>query len=774
MRFSAVYKVSLFPIGMLSTGLPNSNGPQYAALRHEFMGEFAEYHRTHHSLDAVADTTCADLWREQFSNRKYLYRLEAHLQTIQSYIPSEELDLFDHPLDLTTDVTIEELIASPSWQFLTDLSREIENMRPDQIEHTPAHRMLLEAHNVKHLRQALSIVRLAQDPNPEHVPLFSAHIATGTPRSLSFEGLSQLIGGLRQLHVVLSGDEVSLEDKRSFMIDLTDGVDAMINMIRENDIEYHRPGDGLPRRHSEDPLARIVEITEQVVAHIDFCRGLLFRFVSRETRDHWMAMSRELHDLLFGLLEDLYAEEDFLEGLDEEVLVGVSEAAEELMQIAESLMQGQQDLSGRDAQVLLRRASAIYTALTDEGRSFLELLAPGTYTALMSNLHPDGEAREILQPRSEFEQRVSQLVVPPTDFVELDVPRERLLEHAVEWFEAHTGDEIRNYGFSINFLDEAGNDGGGLRREWFFLLAQAIADGTNGILVETESRRHVPCVLGDNVMGFVGKFVAKAIISGQRIPIRFAPHVLRFIIDGLDSVLLDLEMYREVNPSQSSSLSWILQNDPHSDGWEEATRDLSFSADLFELGQHSVHELIAGGADVPVTDENKVDYIQRLVEFKMRESVRPQLESFLAGFYSVLPRDSLEGGFTAGELDVVIAGQPEIDVADLRASTVYLGYARSDQQIVWFWEVVEGFNQEELSLLVKFTSGTPLTPVRGFANLPLKIARVGLHRNHANNPLPSSHTCENQLHLPAYTSKGELRDKLVRSITIGHEGFGFS
>jgi hypothetical protein len=396
MRFSAACKVSLFPIAMLATRLPHSNDFRHAILRHEFMEEFAEYYHTQNPLDAVADTTCADLWRDQFPNRKYLYRLEAHLQTIQSsYIPTAKLDLFDPSMDLTSDATMEELIASPSWQFLTDLSRELENMRPDQIEHTSAHRMLSDAHNVDHLRRALSSVRWAQDPNPAHVPLFSAHFATGTPRSLSFEGLSQLIGGLRQLQEVLIGNEVSLDDKRSFMIDLTDGVDAMIKMIREHDIKYHRPVEELPRRHSEDPLARIDEITEQVVGHVDFCRGLLFRFVSRETRDYWMDTLRELHDLLFVLLEVLYAEEDFLEGIDEEVLFGVSEAAGELMQIADTLMDGQQDLSGREAQVLLRRATAIYAALTDEGRAIIELLAPGTYTALLSNLHPDGEAREI-------------------------------------------------------------------------------------------------------------------------------------------------------------------------------------------------------------------------------------------------------------------------------------------------------------------------------------------------------------------------------------------
>jgi E3 ubiquitin-protein ligase HUWE1 len=120
----------------------------------------------------------------------------------------------------------------------------------------------------------------------------------------------------------------------------------------------------------------------------------------------------------------------------------------------------------------------------------------------------------------------------------------------------------------------------------------------------------------------------------------------------------------------------------------------------------------------------------------------------------------LEGRFTADELHIVIAGIPEIDIADMRANTKYEGYSETDQQSIWLCEVVEA----EMSLLMQFSSGTPLAPVEGFGSLPCKIARVGIHENPANNPLPTAHTCWNQLDLPAYTSKEELREKLFGPI----------
>jgi hypothetical protein len=368
-----------------------------------------------------------------------------------------------------------------------------------------------------------------------------------------------------------------------------------------------------------------------------------------------------------------------------------------------------------------------------------------------------------------LEDRAANLIVRTTRYLHLEVPREQLLERAVEWFEAHTGEEIRESGVSIYFQDESGSDAGGLRREWFHLLGQAIADDANGFLVETDSRRLAPSADADTSMEFVGKFVAKAIVAGHRVPIRFSKILLRYILEGLDSVLLDLDIYREDHLPHATFLMWIMDNDPSSEGWEQETRDLSFSADLFHDGQHSRHELIEGGAAIPVTNENKADYVERVIEYQLRQSMRPQLESFLSGFYSVLPRESLEGRFTADELDIVIAGYlehpEEIDLADLKAHTEYSGYTDVDEQVVWFWEVVEKFDQGLLSLLVQFSLGTPHAPVGGFASFPpLKIARIEVHDDSENYPFSSADTSLNQIDLPAYTSKEELEYKLTLSI----------
>lgn len=53
-------------------------------------------------------------------------------------------------------------------------------------------------------------------------------------------------------------------------------------------------------------------------------------------------------------------------------------------------------------------------------------------------------------------------------------------------------------------------------------------------------------------------------------------------------------------------------------------------------------------------------------------------------------------------------------VADLKANTEYTGYTVASNVVQWFWEVVEGFNKEDMARLLQFVTGTskviPLKP----------------------------------------------------------------
>ena len=72
-------------------------------------------------------------------------------------------------------------------------------------------------------------------------------------------------------------------------------------------------------------------------------------------------------------------------------------------------------------------------------------------------------------------------------------------------------------------------------------------------------------------------------------------------------------------------------------------------------------ELKAGGVDIPVTEENKKDYVDAIVEYRISKRVNEQFEAFMTGFSELIPQD-LINVFDERELELLIGGMSEIDV----------------------------------------------------------------------------------------------------------------
>ena len=118
----------------------------------------------------------------------------------------------------------------------------------------------------------------------------------------------------------------------------------------------------------------------------------------------------------------------------------------------------------------------------------------------------------------------------------------------------------------------------------------------------------------------------------------------------------------------------------------------------------------------------------------------------------------------------------KVDLGDLRANTEYNGYSPSSPSVVWFWQVVEELDKQELALLLQFVTGTSKVPLGGFRALQGISGPQRFQIQRAYGPpdrLPSAHTCFNQLDLPEYASKAQLAERLRMAIHEGHEGFGF-
>ena len=70
--------------------------------------------------------------------------------------------------------------------------------------------------------------------------------------------------------------------------------------------------------------------------------------------------------------------------------------------------------------------------------------------------------------------------------------------------------------------------------------------------------------------------------------------------------------------------------------------------------------LYPGGKEDPVTEDNKVSWVNMIAKAHMREEIRPQIKSFLEGLYELIPEDSLKI-FNSSDLELLISGLPTID-----------------------------------------------------------------------------------------------------------------
>ena len=78
------------------------------------------------------------------------------------------------------------------------------------------------------------------------------------------------------------------------------------------------------------------------------------------------------------------------------------------------------------------------------------------------------------------------------------------------------------------------------------------------------------------------------------------------------------------------------------------------------FGRIEEKELVPGGSDIRVTDENKVAYFEKMGYFRMYESIKKQIDAFLQGFHELIPKNLVKI-FSPSELELLISGLPNFD-----------------------------------------------------------------------------------------------------------------
>ncbi|RMZ32370.1 hypothetical protein D0859_03491 [Hortaea werneckii] len=425
------------------------------------------------------------------------------------------------------------------------------------------------------------------------------------------------------------------------------------------------------------------------------------------------------------------------------------------------------------------RMEGLFFKFTEDNRKILNELIrnnPKLMSGNLSILAKNSKVLEFDNKRTYFNRKLRSRgdARVPHPSLQLNIRRDNVFMDSYKSLYFKSAEEIKYGKLNIRFHGEEGIDAGGVSREWFGSMARQMFNPDYALFNPVASDRTTfhPNPHSDvneehlSFFKFIGRIIGKALYEGRLLDCHFSRAVYRRILGRTvslkDMESLDLDYYR--------SLVWILENDITDVTFE------TFSVDVDRFGAEETVDLIPDGRNIPVTEENKQQYVQLVVEHRLITSVQQQLDKFLEGFHDIIPQE-LVSIFNEQELELLISGLPEIDLDDWKNNTEYHNYQATSPQIQWFWRAVRSFDKEEKAKLLQFITGTSKVPLNGFKELEGMngISRFNIHRDYSSKEkLPSSHTCFNQLDLPEYESYEHLRQQLYTAITAGNEYFGFA
>ncbi|KAI0632541.1 HECT-domain-containing protein [Trametes polyzona] len=328
---------------------------------------------------------------------------------------------------------------------------------------------------------------------------------------------------------------------------------------------------------------------------------------------------------------------------------------------------------------------------------------------------------------------------------------------------------------AITFVDQFGNeeagiDGGGVFKEFLTNLCKEVFDTDRGLWLANKKNELYPAPHSYATephslawYRFIGRILGKALYDGILVDVAFAGFFLAKWL-GKQSWLDDLA---SLDPELYQGLIFL----KHYTGDPEEL-SLNFTVAEEEFGVTKTVDLIPNGSNIPVTRENRLQYIYLVAHYRLTKQIKKQSNAFFEGLSEIIDPKWLRM-FNQQELQILLGGvNAPIDLDDLRAHTQYGGlYDDHEPTIEMFWSVVKTFNQDERRKLLRFVTSCSRPPLLGFKELNPNFAIRDATGDETR--LPTASTCVNLLKLPRYKSPQVLREKLLQAIN-SNAGFDLS
>ncbi|RDD40061.1 putative E3 ubiquitin-protein ligase HERC4 [Trichoplax sp. H2] len=349
-------------------------------------------------------------------------------------------------------------------------------------------------------------------------------------------------------------------------------------------------------------------------------------------------------------------------------------------------------------------------------------------------------------------------------FLVLTVKRENLLRDTLEQIIRSSPETFRKP-LKIEFVNEDAVDEGGVRKEFFLLIIREIFDPKYGMFQVIEDSNMTwfadKSFEGDLMFRLIGILCGLAIYNATIIDFKFPVALYKKLLNKK----VTFEDLASVKPTVARGLQELLDYEGED---VEDTFGLTFQISREYYGSTETIDLTRDGSNVPVTKDNRLEFVNAYVKFELEDSISESFNAFKAGFLQVYGGKVLEL-FHPEELRALLCGKEYVDFNELEKVTAYQGeFYDGHITIKYFWEIFQELTLDKKKAFLTFLTGTDHVPVTGVTSMKLIFQSV---HGADEGKLPVAHTCFNILDLPVYKSKETLRQKLLLAIE-NSAGFG--
>lgn len=329
----------------------------------------------------------------------------------------------------------------------------------------------------------------------------------------------------------------------------------------------------------------------------------------------------------------------------------------------------------------------------------------------------------------------------------------------------------------VTYEGEAGEDAGGLTRDFFSSFAQRLtedsADGAAPLWELTgrgalqpaahwvaTARKHPSKLSTSALYCACGRVFSIAVLHGCKLGRPLSRAFVKLLIGSPPQTLVELqeELNHEAGDHQDFRGSRQILEKP----LEECglAGSLTFTCEARgadpNLGKR---DLVPGGSRIVVTDANKAEWLETLLREELVTALEPAATAFRQGLVDVFggTMDTCPLLCLLGAEDLIeLWGRGGVRRDEVSAWRAVAQVSPAvGQQGEWLWQVLaEDYDDEMRGKVLQFATGSSSLGHNGLQLFTVEPADGGDER------LPSAMTCGNMLQLPRYSCRAVLSERL--------------